>query len=216
MSAQMYYRYILYNRPAGRDPNIIHLSGRLFNNSLLTPTPCGIGKIRIASKRATETAVRPVHTMEFKILWLRILWSLDPTQIGKIAISNSSFTTSGRAMQQLYQDSMELVRHSGKPDLFFAFTATPKWKEITSELRLGQSYMDRPDVAARVFRAKLKLMIYLLKKAGLLGDWGALVYTIEYQKRILPHAHILLCLENHHAFIELEQIDNIICTELPN
>jgi hypothetical protein len=89
-------------------------------------------------------------------------------------------------------------------------------KEITSELRLGQSYMDRPDVVARVFRAKLKLMIHLLKKGGLFGDCRALVYTIEYQKRILPRAHILLCLEIRYAFIEPEQIDNIIRAELPD
>jgi len=59
-------------------------------------------------------------------------------------------------------------------------------------------------------------LIHLLKKAGLFGDCKALVYTVEYQKRTLPHAHILLCLYDRHAFAEPGQIDNIIRAELPD
>jgi hypothetical protein len=83
-----------------------------------------------------------------------------------MTILPSSFTGDDRFMQQLYQDSMALM-YFGKPDLFITFTANPKWEEITAELLPGQSYMDRPDIVARFFWTKLKLLIHLLAVRGL-------------------------------------------------
>jgi hypothetical protein len=213
MSAQMYYRYLLFSRPDEIDPNIIQVSGRLFQQFI-------VDAYSIVELERLEYLRREQRRLRCE-LYDGIQDSLaqdtvDPTQIGKMTILPSSFTGSDRAMQQLYQDSMALVRHCGKPDLFLTPTANPKWTEITSMLRRGQSYMDRPDVVARVFRAKLKLLIRLLKKGGVFGNCKALVYTVEYQKRTLPHAHILLCLEDRHAFIEPAQIDNVVRAELPD
>lgn len=213
MSAQMYYRYRLYNRPTERDPNIIHVSGRLFQQFIVDAYSI-VELERLEFLRREQPRLR--CDLYNGIQDSLTQDTLDPTQIGKMTILPSSFTGSDRAMQQLYQDSMALVRHVGKPDLFITFTANPKWKEIIAELRPGQSYMDRPDVVARVFRTKLKLLIHLLKKGGLFGDCKALVYTVEYQKRTLPHAHILLCLYDCHAFTEPGQIDNTIRAELPD
>jgi hypothetical protein len=192
----MYYRYLLYNRPIERDPNIIHVGGRLFQQFIVDAYSI-VELERLEFLRREQPRLR--CDLYNGIQDSLTQDTLDPTRIGKMTILPSSFTGSDRAMQQLYQDSMALVRHCGKPDLFITFTANPKWKEITAELRAGQSYMDRPDVVARVFRTKLKLLIYLLKKAGLFGDCKALVYTVEYQKRTLPHAHILLCLYDRYA-----------------
>jgi len=57
-------------------------------------------------------------------------------------------------MQQIYQDSMTIVRYMGRPSLFITFTANPKWAEITQELLPGQIAGDRPDLVARVFYLK--------------------------------------------------------------
>jgi hypothetical protein len=43
-----------------------------------------------------------------------------------------------------------------------------------------------------------------------------LVYTIKYQKRGLPHAHIIIFFAGGHAFFEPEVIDNLIRAELPD
>ena len=48
------------------------------------------------------------------------------------------------------------------------------------------------------------------------GNVPALVYTVEYQKRGLPHAHIIIFLAGGHAFSESEAIDNLIRAELPD
>jgi hypothetical protein len=52
--------------------------------------------------------------------------AVNPAAINKIAILPSSFLSGDRAMQQLFQDSIYLVTHFSKPDLFVTFTTNPK------------------------------------------------------------------------------------------
>ena len=47
-------------------------------------------------------------------------------EVGRRIVLPSSYVGGDRFMQQLYQDSMALVRHFGKPSLFITFTANPK------------------------------------------------------------------------------------------
>ncbi|KAL4374307.1 hypothetical protein AHAS_Ahas05G0168700 [Arachis hypogaea] len=42
------------------------------------------------------------------------------------------------------------------------------------------------------------------------------MYTIEFQKRGLPHAHILLWLDGRNRLQNIEIVDELICAELPN
>jgi hypothetical protein len=109
-----------------------------------------------------------------------------------------------------------LVIHFGKPDLFVTFTANPTWEEVVGALFERQSTANRPNIIARVFRAKLKDLIKLIKSNKAFGKIRALIYTIKYQKRGLPHAHILIFLDSGHAFSEPELIDNLILAELPD
>lgn len=66
-------------------------------------------------------------------------------------------------MQQHYQDAMAIVSKFGKPDLFVTFTCNPKWSEIETNLKPGQTAADRPDLEIRVFRLKLKQQINDIK-----------------------------------------------------
>jgi hypothetical protein len=62
-------------------------------------------------------------------------------------------------MQQLFQDSICLITHFSKPDLFITFTANFKWEEVTAALFTDQIIINRPNIIAKVFRAKLKDLI---------------------------------------------------------
>lgn len=42
------------------------------------------------------------------------------------------------------------------------------------------------------------------------------MYTIEYQKRGLPHAHILLILLEQNKPRTTRSIDSIVCAEIPD
>ena len=108
---------------------------------------------------------------------------------------------------------MTYVRKHGHPDLFITFTCNPKWNEIEKELLRGQTATDRPDLVDRVFKLKLNQMVELVTKKELFGPAKAFMYTVEFQKRGLPHAHMLLWLQNS---IRPTDIDRVICAEIPD
>ena len=58
---------------------------------------------------------------------------------------------------------MTYVIYYNRPTLFITFTCNPQWKEIHDELLPGQVYNDRPDITARVFHLKLKLLMRIIK-----------------------------------------------------
>ena len=73
-------------------------------------------------------------------------------------------------------------------------TCNPSWPEIVSNIGVGESAKFRPDIVVRVFKPKLKALIEGLTLKKIFGKVEAIIYTIEFQKRGLPHAHILLSL----------------------
>uniref|UniRef100_A0A0D3BH09 Helitron helicase-like domain-containing protein n=1 Tax=Brassica oleracea var. oleracea TaxID=109376 RepID=A0A0D3BH09_BRAOL len=82
-------------------------------------------------------------------------------------------------------------------NLFITITTNPKWDEITDHLKMygSDDPNDRPDLEARVFKMKLDELISDFNKGTFFPRPKAAVYTIEFQKRGLPHAHIILWLE---------------------
>ncbi|XP_054824736.1 uncharacterized protein LOC129322435 [Prosopis cineraria] len=137
--------------------------------------------------------------------------------VGKRVILPSSFTGGARYTMQNYQDAMAICRWAGFPDLFITFTANPKWPEMTRFLEARQLRIeDRPDIVTRIFKMKLDLLIKDIRKEEIFGSVKAVLYTIEFQKRGLPHAHILVFLANKDKLSTAKDIDNIISAEIPN
>ena len=139
----------------------------------------------------------------------------EGARVGKTVILPSTFQGSPRNMTENYHDAVSLVRQFGKPDLFITMTCNPKWQEIQENLYEGQKASDRPDLVARVFSLKLKACMDDLIKEGVFGKAVANCYSIEFQKRGLPHAHILIILEKDHK-LSAEDFDRIVCAELPD
>ncbi|XP_050065533.1 uncharacterized protein LOC126554507 [Aphis gossypii] len=108
---------------------------------------------------------------------------------------------------------MTYVRNYGTPDLFITVTCNPKWTEIEHELEPGQKPQDRHDIIARVFQQKLKVMMDVLTKYRVFGDTRCYMYSVEWQKRGLPHAHILIWLLNK---LHSNEVDDIISAEIPD
>uniref|UniRef100_A0A8D9B6G9 ATP-dependent DNA helicase n=1 Tax=Cacopsylla melanoneura TaxID=428564 RepID=A0A8D9B6G9_9HEMI len=137
----------------------------------------------------------------------------DVSDLGKIVILPSSFTGGPRYMHERTQDAMTYVRHYGRPDLFITFTCNSKWDHIVNKLKFGQKSQDRHDLIARIFHIKLKKMMSLFTKGCIFGPVLCYMYTVEWQKRGLPHAHILLWL---HTRIRPTDIDSVISAEIPD
>jgi len=87
-------------------------------------------------------------------------------------------------------------------------------EEIVQNCRAGDHTADRPDLVARVFKLKLDSLIDDLTKNGVLRQCIAFVYTIEFQQRGLPHAHILLALRAEDKFTTAEHIDQFVSAEI--
>lgn len=118
-------------------------------------------------------------------------------------------------MRETCCDAMSIFSKHGAPDLFITFTANPDWDEIKENLAPGETASDRPDLVARTFKVKLDALIDDLTKHGVFGRAVAFVYTIEFQKRGLPHAHILVTLIAEDKFTSAEKIDRFISAEIP-
>ncbi|GFV75175.1 ATP-dependent DNA helicase [Trichonephila clavipes] len=139
--------------------------------------------------------------------------NVNPNELRRMAILPSTFMGSPRHMHEYAQDAMTYVRAYGRPDLFVTFTCNPTWNEIKELLLVGQSSSDRHDITARVFKQKLKCLMYFIIKHHVFGETRCWMYSIEWQKRGLKHAHILVWLINK---ITPDQIDQIISAEIPD
>ncbi|KAK1350679.1 hypothetical protein POM88_054600 [Heracleum sosnowskyi] len=95
--------------------------------------------------------------------------------------------------------------------------AEPNQRETHAVTAVGsQDASVRPDLVARVFKMKLDAMMSDLTKKDVLGRVLAVVYTIEFQKRGLPHAHIVLWMAEGDKLLSTEDSDTIISAELPD
>ena len=135
---------------------------------------------------------------------------------GKKMLLPATLGGSDRALHQQFLDAMALVSKFGRPDFFITITASPKWKEVVANLKPGETAADRPDLLARVFRMKLQELLEELKAGAIFGRHIAHTYVVEYQKRGLPHAHILLIVHPEDKPKVPSDIDRLITAEIPD
>ncbi|OWZ11010.1 Helitron helicase [Phytophthora megakarya] len=119
-------------------------------------------------------------------------------------------------MYKLYQDSMAIVREFGKPDIFLTMTCNPEWKVIVRKISAEhQKHPDRPDIVAHVWNQKLRVLLDDLDE-GVLGRLLARLYVVEFQKRGLPHAHILIVLAEEDKLRTRDLINTLVPCEIPD
>ena len=125
-------------------------------------------------------------------------------------------------MVETFEDAVAVSHVHSSPDIFTTFTCNPKWPEITGSLEPGQTASDRADIFVRVYHMKLLQYLHRIKKGNAFGPVVAgtvprklssilifllvsasykflhlfllfsVLHTIEFRKRGLPHAHILV------------------------
>ncbi|KAL3839225.1 hypothetical protein ACJIZ3_023816 [Penstemon smallii] len=140
----------------------------------------------------------------------------DPANVGQRIVLPSSFIGGPRDMRKRYVNAIALFQCFGKLDLFLTMTCNPAWKEITDNLLPCEKAHDRPDLVSRVFKAKLEELKDEIVKKKNFGEVATYVYTIEYKKRGLSHAHWVVILANKHKIMSPTVYDEIICAELPD
>lgn len=141
--------------------------------------------------------------------------AIENRTFGRRIVLPSNHAGGPRNMNQHYQDAMAIARKHGGPDLFVTITCNPNWIEIQRELALGQNAADRPDLCARVFKLKLDAVLEDITKHHCFGRIAAHCHVIEFQKRGLPHAHILLICTRDDKIKTVDSINSIVSAEIP-
>jgi hypothetical protein len=136
--------------------------------------------------------------------------------IGHRIVLPSSYVGGPRYMNQQFQDAIALARYYHGFDLFVTFTCNSQWPEITSALLPGQSALDRPEIIVRVFNMYKMSLINKLTKDHIFGHPLGYVHTIEFQKRGLPHMHLLLSLTPSFRPTSAEQVDTVVRATWPD
>jgi hypothetical protein len=88
-----------------------------------------------------------------------------------------------------------------------------KWKKIIDALLLKQTAKDRHELITRVFNLKLDALLKDIKN-NVLGNVITKIWVIEFQKRGLPHEHILLILDEASKLRTAEDYDLMVLTEI--
>jgi hypothetical protein len=154
--------------------------------------------------------------------------NINLTEHGSHIIVPSTYVGSDRYMGQLFQDSMAICCAFQKPDLFLTITANPNWPEIQDALleeelpdptsntcRRKQIASDRPDIVAHVFEQKKNALLKDIR-GGALSKVMANIHTIEFQKRGLPHMHLLIFLDPADKIHNAHDIDSIVSAQIPD
>ncbi|POS88158.1 hypothetical protein EPUL_000327 [Erysiphe pulchra] len=112
-------------------------------------------------------------------------------------------------------NAMAITWAIGNPSTFPTFTANPSWLEIMENLEHNPTPDSRPDLVAKVFKLKLDQHLYDIKERHVCGvhigsEYSISEYSIEYQKRGLPHAHLLLFLHPDCVPRTPEKVDELV------
>ena len=136
---------------------------------------------------------------------------------GKKVILPASYYGSVRWYQLKNLESMAIAREKGKPHLFITMTCNPNHPLILKALPRGAFPSDRPDIVLRIFRQQVIQLTKLLIEGKVPGWESArgIILVIEFQKRGLPHVHILLIL-NRESGITAQEIEKYASAEIPD
>ena len=219
VSPREFFAYHINMR--SKDSDFLFRFGRLFQEYLCLAFTT-IESQRLKYQRDNQKALRADSFKNVKDILAERMPIVDKItsddhnlKIGKKIILSSSFPGSPRWYNAKFQDGMAICRKYRKPDLFITFTCNPYWEEIIKELRDGEIVQDRPDLVSRVFKLKKDQLIKDIKDGQIFGKVSAYLWVIEFQKRGLPHAHILVILSEADRPNDDNDVDNMISAQLP-
>ncbi|XP_050877630.1 uncharacterized protein LOC127081419 [Lathyrus oleraceus] len=210
VSCRAYYSYMLQIRP--NDQSMLLNASRLLQQYVID----NYVKIESGRLRRIKEHQSDIRSELYQGLHNALhVGETNAENIGKRTILPSSFIGGRRDMTQCYEDGMAIVLNGGKPDIFLTMTCNPSWSEITSELLPLQTPQDRPDLLTRIFRSKFEKLKDDVINKGVLGKVKSYMYVTEFQKRGLPHVHMLLVLESNDKLHDPKDYDIMVRAEIP-
>ena len=224
ITAREFYVFHLNIRDCANG-NFLQRAGRLFQEWLCMAWLC-VENQRLNYQRQNQKALRADTYRNLREATLERQRDLEPRADGLYRddhshpvigrkILSSSFSGGPRWFNAKFQDGMAICREFHKPDYFITMTCNPNWPEIRNALLEGQTPQDRPDLVSKVFKLKKDQLMHDLINGGLFGEVVAHMHVTEWQKRGLPHEHILIILANQDRTLTPDLVDSIVVAELP-
>ena len=133
----------------------------------------------------------------------------------------SSFHGGRRHLRSCALSALVLLSELGRATGFLTLTCNTEWSEIKSQLLFGQTAFDRPDIVCAVFQKRKIALLHNLRNGVYFPSKVVYVmHVIEFQKRGLPHAHIVFRLADHLPPETTDEAlanycDNMVCAEMP-
>ncbi|XP_035835338.1 uncharacterized protein LOC110865421 isoform X3 [Helianthus annuus] len=213
LTVNMYYSYQIHDRAGVY--SLLLKGGRLFQQYLVDAYTC-IEQSRLDYINANQNLFRSEYVAGMYDALSR--GDTDSRSIGKRIFLPSSFTGGPRYMYKHYQDALAICRVHGNPQYFITFTCNVKWPEIARHLNKVNCLHaeDRPDIISRVFQMKVIEFVKFMKEDKTFGDVAAYLYTIEFQKRGLPHCHTLLWVTDPYKIRDASDIDSYVTAQFPD
>nr|GEV38633.1 DNA helicase [Tanacetum cinerariifolium] len=213
LTMKAYYSYMLHDHV--NSFNYLSKTGRLFHQYMVTAF-CAVEQSRIDFIRAHQNDIRNEYLSDIYDAIRR--GDSDGSDCGGRLILPQSFTWGPRYMYAHYLDALAICRIHGNPSYFITFTCNVKWPEITEYMHdfRGVTTADKSDIVDRIFEMKIHQFVKYLRDTKPFGKVIAIVYTVEFQKRGLPHCHTLLWIDENSRVHNYEDIDNYISAELPS
>ncbi|XP_074362086.1 uncharacterized protein LOC141702285 [Apium graveolens] len=191
------------------------LGGRLFKQYLVDAFS-SIKQTRLWWFRTHQTTIR-------NELYIHICDSVprgdvDTSNTGKGIILPAGFVGSKRYMHQNFQDTLAVCQYVGHPDIFLTMTSNLLWDEIQKMIKFvpGCISPNCPNIVSRVFRLKLEQLMTDIKSKAYFGVCNGVMYVVEFQKRGLPHAHMLIWLDSAAKKNLKLNVDKYVSAEIPD
>ncbi|XP_074356767.1 uncharacterized protein LOC141696538 [Apium graveolens] len=143
---------------------------------------------------------------------------VDSSNTGKGIILSTGYVGSKRYMQQNFQDALAVCRYIGHPDIFLTMTCNSLWDEIQKMMEYvpGCIAPNCPNIISRLFRLKIDQLMVDIKDKKHFGVCIGVMYVVEFQKRGLPHVHMLIWLDADSKKNLKQNVDNFVSAELPD
>ena len=138
----------------------------------------------------------------------------EENEVAKPQYISPTYVGSDKWYSERCKDAIALQLEHGHPTYFITMTMDPNAAEVVALLEPGQTPNDRPDLLARAFKLRLEELERDLLDRGIFGKCVTYVRTVEYQKRGLPHCHLLLTVAEADRPTP-DTIDKLVCAEVP-
>ncbi|POS82786.1 hypothetical protein EPUL_003994 [Erysiphe pulchra] len=207
VSARLFYRYHLFSRIDPETQNIKFntlIQGRRLFQQLCCDMYACVDDSILNWHRINQDIVRA--DLQFCVIDA-LRSEFEVQSIGRPVILSSSYIGGDRHMVQCYQDPILKVKSIDPGNL--------DEMAIVRLLYLLLLLLTHLDLIAITFKSKLDALLHDVKDRNIFGVCLADLYTIEYQKRGLPHAHILLFLHRDHIPQTAAEIDELVSAHLP-